>query len=242
METLPGNEQNLAQGSDMGFIQRVINLFVNPGMVFKAVREKPRWIAPALLVLLFSLGMTLYITPVIQKEQRDKMVAQMEKRNMDQDKIDEAVESLNKPWMKYMIYGSAIIGTVLIILLMAGIWLFVSKTLLAGEARYAQMLEVVSLTMLIPSVGMLIKAPIMVHKMTMNVHFSLATFMADTAKESYLYRVLMNTDFFNIWYVAVLCIGIATVSGLKLQKVWPVVVGLLVLWYLASAAFGGLMG
>lgn len=242
METNIGSGQLQSAGPEMSFIQRVINLFLNPGIVFKAVRQNPRWIPPAILVLLFSLGLTWYIMPAIQQEQKDQTISQMEKRNVDQDKIDETVASLDKPWMKYVIFGTAVVGSVVGILLLAAIWLFVAKTLLAGEARYAHMLEVVSLAMLIPSVGMLIKAPIMVHKLTMNVHFSLATFMPDSARESYLYKVLMNTDFFNIWYVAILCIGIATVSGLKVQRVWPVVVGLLLLWYLASAAFGSLMG
>lgn len=29
------------------------------------------------------------------------------------------------------------------------------------------------------------------------------------------YKFLMNTDLFNIWYIGVLCIGIAVVAGLK---------------------------
>jgi hypothetical protein len=230
-----------ANEGNMSFIQRVINVFVNPGTVFKAVREKPRWIAPAVLVLLLSLLLTWYITPVIEKEQQEKMVTQLEKRGMDQEKIDEAIQK-SQTWMKYVMYPSALIGTLLMILAMAGIWLFVAKTLLGGQAAYAHMLEVVSLSMLIPTIGALIKAPIMMHKMTMNVHFSLATFLPDSARETFLYKVLMNTDFFNIWFIAVLCIGIATVAGLKVKKSWPVVAGLLVLWYLVTAGISSMMG
>jgi hypothetical protein len=230
----PADEGNLS------FIQRVINVFMAPSKAFAAVRKNPRWISPTILVLLLSSVMTWYITPAIQKEQKERMITQLENRGMDQEQIDEAVERTQQPWMKYMIFGSALIGGFLVILAMAGVWLFVAKTLLGGETCYKHMLEVVSLSMLIPSVGMLVKAPIIRFKETMNVHFSLATFMPDSAKESLIYKFLMNTDFFNIWFIAVLCIGIAVVAGLKVQKVWPVVVGLLVLWYLATAAIGGL--
>ena len=111
-----------------------------------------------------------------------------------------------------------------------------------SAAELAQLLEVVSLSSLIPVLGMVIKIPIILSKETMNVHFSLAPFMSDSAKDTFLYKFLMNTDFFNIWYIAVLCIGIAVVGGLKVKKVWPVVVILLIVWYLATAALGNLFG
>ncbi|HOT96095.1 MAG TPA: YIP1 family protein [bacterium] len=225
---------------NLSFLQRLIQLFIKPSAAFAAVRQNPRWITPAIVVLLLTAGMTWYLTPAIQKEQRERMTAQMEKRGMDQEQIATAVEGINKPWMKYMMLGSAVVGSLLVILAMAGIWLLVAKSVLGGEACYAHMLEVVSLSMIIPTLGMLFKAPIIHYKETMNVHFSLATFMPDSSRDSFLYKFLMNSDFFNIWFIAVLCIGIAVVSGLKVQKVWPVVVGLLVVWYLASAAIGGL--
>ncbi len=225
---------------DLSFMQRLVQLFVKPSAAFAAVRQHPRWITPAIVVLLLTAGMTWYITPAIQKEQRERMTIQMEKRSIPQEQIDAAIERLDKPWMTYMMLGSAIVGSLLVILAMGGIWLLVAKSVLGGEARYAHMLEVVSLSMVIPTLGMLLKAPIIHYKETMNVHFSLATFMPDSARDSFLYKFLMNTDFFNVWFIAVLCIGIAVVSGLKVQKVWPVVVGLLVVWYLATAAIGGL--
>ena len=229
-----------ASEGNMGLLQRIINVFAAPSKSFAAVRENPRWIAPTVLVLLLSLIMTIYIARAIQKEQHEKMVTQMEDRGLDQEQIDSAIERINSPVMKYVMYGSALIGGLAVILVMGGVWLFVARTLLGGTTTYKHMLEVVSLSMLIPSVGMLLKAPIMRFKETMNVHFSLATFMPDSARESFIYKFLMNTDLFNIWYIGVLCIGIAVVAGLKVKKVWPLVVGLLVLWYLGSAAMGGL--
>lgn len=229
-----------ADEGNMGFLQRIVNVFMAPSKAFKAARQNPRWVAPAIVVLLLSAGMTWYITPAIQKEQRERMITQLEKRNMDQEQIDTALERLDKPWMKYMMLGSALVGGLLVILVMGGIWMLVAKSVLGGDTRYPQMLEVVSLSSIIPTLGMLLKAPIIRFKETMNVHFSLATFMPDASRESLLYKFLMNTDIFNLWFIAVLCIGIAVVSGLKVQKVWPVVAGLLVVWYLASAAIGGL--
>ncbi|HNW58353.1 MAG TPA: hypothetical protein PKI62_01600 [bacterium] len=70
---------------NMGFLQRIVNVFMAPSKAFKAVRKNPRWIVPAIVVMLLSAGMTWYITPAIQKEQRERMITQLEKRNMDQE-------------------------------------------------------------------------------------------------------------------------------------------------------------
>lgn len=51
--------------------------------------------------------MTIYIAPAIQKEQHEKMVTQMEDRGLDQEQIDSAIERINSPVMKYVMYGSA---------------------------------------------------------------------------------------------------------------------------------------
>jgi len=225
----------------MSFIQRVINVFVNPGKAFIAVRNKPNWIPPAMLVILLGLLMTYLIAPIAMQEQEEKTITMLEKRGMSQDQIDEALES-GQAIGKYIMYPSALIGGIVVLLLSAAIWLFVSNTLLGGQARYTQMLEVAGLSSLIATVGMFIKIPIILAQKTMNVHFSLATFLPENSKDTFLYKFLINTDLFNVWSIAVLCIGIAVVGGLKVKKVWPVVVALLIVWYLGVAALGNLFG
>jgi len=226
---------------DLSLMSRIINLFTNPSATFKAVQIRPSWLVPALIVLVLSIGSTYFLKPVILAEQHRQMVNRMEDRGMSQEQIDLAIEQGNK-FMKYTFYPFAIAGIIGVLLVTAAIWLFVSRTILGGTARYAHLLEVTAYTSLISVVGALIKLPIMLQKESINVHFSLATFMADSAKDTFLYKVLVNTDLFNIWSVALLCIGIAVVNGLKVKKVWPVVVGLLIVWYLGSAAIGKVLG
>jgi len=68
------------------------------------------------------------------------------------------------------------------------------------------------------------------------VHFSLATFMPDSSRETFLYKFLMSaTDLFSIWAMAVLSIGIAVICDLKINKVWPIVVVVNLLVFALSA-------
>ncbi|MBN2355083.1 YIP1 family protein [candidate division KSB1 bacterium] len=230
-----------AQEGDLNLIQRIINVFTNPSATFKAVKVRPSWLMPVIIVLVLSLVMTYLLQPVIIQEQRAKTITSLEERGMSQDQIDEALAQSEK-FMKYLIIPMGAIGILVALLLSAAVWLFVSKTLLGGSAQYSQMLEVSAYSSLITTLGGFIKLPIMLQKETLNVHFSLATFMSDSAKDTFIYKFLVNSDLFNIWSIAVLCIGIAIVSGLKVKKVWPVVVVLLIVWYLATAALGKLFG
>ncbi len=222
-------------------VQRIINVFTNPSVAFKAVKEKPRWVLPVIIVLVLTLIMMIFLNPIIVKEQKERTITAMEDRGMRQEQIDTALEQSQK-FMKYFSLPLAIIGTLVSLLISAAVWMFVSKTILGGSSLYSQMLEVSAYSSLITSLGGFIKLPIMLQKETINVHFSLATFMPDSAKDTFMYKFLVNTDLFNIWSIVVLCIGIAVVSGLKVKKVWPVVVAIMVIWYLATAALGKVFG
>ena len=86
------------------------------------------------------------------------------------------------------------------------------------------------------------KLPIMLSQQTINVHFSLATFLSDSAQETFLYKFLSKIELFNIWFIAVLCIGIAVMINKDAKKIWPIVAGLYLVWYLGSSAVGGFFG
>ena len=241
MENQTNQTSTPAQEGDLNIVQRIINVFTNPSTTFKAVKARPSWLVPVIIVLALTLVITILLKPVILQEQRTRTIESMENRGMSQEQIEQALKQ-SGTIMKYAFFPSALIGVLISVLISAGVWLFVSNTLLGGTARYPHMLEVSAYSSIITSLGGIIKLPIMLQKETLNVHFSLATFISDSAKNTLLYKFLANTDLFNIWSIIVLCIGIAVVGGLKVKKVWPIVVILLVIWYIATAALGKLFG
>jgi hypothetical protein len=240
------NEQGISNnattsGGEMNLIKRVIGIFTSPGQVFEAVRNKPNWLAPTLLIIAIALASVFVLKPIITKEQMARQQEMMEKRGMSEEQVEMAAEQGQK-WMSYTLYPSVIIWTFVSFLIGAAVWLFVSKTILGGGAKYVQMLAVTAYTTLIDTVGGLIKMPIMLSKETVNVHFSIATFMSEGAKETFLYKLLSKVELFNIWSIAVLCIGIAVINRLKVNKVWPWVAVIYLLWFVITAAVGGMFG
>ena len=131
---------------------------------------------------------------------------------MDQEQIDTAIERSQKV-MGVMIYVGPVLFTFLMLAIGALIWMFVSNVILGGQTTFSQLLAVNVYRTFIVLLGSLIKLPIMLSQKTLNVHFSVAAFLPDASKDTLMYKLLAQLEVFNIWSIALLCIGIAIVGN-----------------------------
>ncbi|MBN2414079.1 YIP1 family protein [candidate division KSB1 bacterium] len=226
---------------EMNLLNRIIGIFTSPGATFHAIAEKPKWVVPGIIIILLSLGTTFLLRDVILQEQRVKTEEQLLKRGIDSAQMETILDK-NQQITKIAMYPGVLVTTAVMFVIVAAIWLFVSNIVLGGQATFNQMLGVSIYRGFIPLVGGLIKAPLMISQQTLNIHFSLATFMPDEAKETFLYKLLAQIELFNVWSIIVLCIGIAVVSKLNVKKVWPWVAIIYLLWFVGTSAVSGLLG
>ncbi|NIA31796.1 MAG: hypothetical protein GWP06_18035 [Actinobacteria bacterium] len=238
------NEQELtenAQSPQMGLLSRIIGIFTSPGRTAEAIGAKPNWLVPAIIIILLMLLFTYLAKPVIIQETVTRVQQMMESKGVPQDQIDTMLNRIQTS-MGIRMFAGVTVTTALGIFIWAAVWLFISNIVLGAQASYAQMLGINVYRYFITTIGLLIKLPIMLSKQTMNVHFSLATFLPDGQKTTFLYKILMQVELFNIWAIVVLSIGIAVVSKLDTKRVWPWVVLVYVVWYVAQAALGSMFG
>ncbi len=235
------NENAESQSQQMGLLSRIIVTFTSPSRAAEAIRAKPNWLIPAIIIVLLMLIFTYVAKPIIIQETVTRVQQMMQSKGAPQDQIDTVLNRIQTSMGIRMFVGVAI-TTVLGIFIWAAIWLFISNIILGAQASYVQMLGVNVYRYFITTIGLLIKLPIMLSKQTMNVHFSLATFLPDEQKTTFLYKMLMQVELFNIWAIIVISIGIAVVSKLDTKKVWPWVVLIYVVWYVAQAALGSMFG
>jgi hypothetical protein len=90
--------------------------------------------------------------------------------------------------------------------------------------------------------GSIIKSPLILAKKTINIHFSIATFLPASSSDTFIYKLLSKVEIFNIWGIVVLCIGIAIIGRFNIKKVWPIVVGLYTAWYIITSLISGFVG
>jgi len=227
------------QSNESGPLSRMMGVFFSPKLTFASIGRKPDWLIPFIIIILLAVISVYFMQPIIISESLQKQHEKMEERGMSAEQMDTAAEQTAKV-MKFTVLPIGIVGFAFTLVLGALIWLFVGNIFLGGAAKFKHTFAVNVYRSLIPTIGGLIKLPIILSKETLNVHFSLATFMSDELRETFLYKVLMHTDIFNIWSIAVLCIGLAAIYNFNVKKVWPVVVLIYVAYYLAAAAISSL--
>ena len=241
MSSTSVTESGIQGAKDLNLISRIVNVFVAPSKTFQAVSEKPKWAWPLIISLLLTFAAMWVLTPVVMTESKSVMQEKMLERGMTQDQVDNAVAQAQK-FQKFSIAPTTLVAGLIMTFILAGIWLFVGNTVLGGSAKFAQIMGVVVYSGFIGLLGLFIKMPIMLSQQTMNVHFSLATFMVDASKDTFLYKLLANIEIFNIWTIAVYAIGIAIVAKLKIKSVWPWVLILTALYWVAAAGLGSAFG
>ena len=230
-------DREQSQERDMNLIARMINIFVAPTESFTAIREKPKWIIPFVLIILISLFSAVMLQPVLSDIQEKAMIKQYEKMGMDDAEIDDALEKATK-YAALFIYPSAVIGVAFTLAIGALVWLFFANTILGAPMTFDQAMGLNVYRYLIISLGSLVKLPIMISQNSIDVHFSPATFMASETSSGFLYKFFSHIDVFNIWSVAVLCMGLAVITRTDIKRVWPWVAALFLVYYLAQAGLG----
>ncbi|HOX85047.1 MAG TPA: YIP1 family protein [bacterium] len=243
-----------AASQDLGLISRIINVFAAPQLTFRAVQIRPAWVIPLIVLILIGVLVGEVVGPIAMREQTEKAIDMLRARDMSQEQIDAAMQAMeNNPMTKAMRHPVAralviVLVSLLSVFFLAALWLLVGKVIFEGRVTFGQMLGLVTYHSFISTLGGLIKLPLMVAKSSVDVHFSLATFLNITPTgflQNFFYALMSKIEIFSIWSLAVLAIGLAVLVSKPLKSVLPWVIGIYAIYYLGSSAFyalGAMLG
>lgn len=222
----------------LSFLARVIGVVFSPGETMARVAAAPRWLdVLALTTILMAAGFALFFSTEIGKAAYvDQAVASIE--GFGQTVNTEMYTALQRQagYAAWLQSGTMLFFSPLVTAAIAGI-LFGVFTVLGGEARYAQVLAVVSHASVISLLQQAFALPVNYLRQTMSSTTNLAVFFPDLAEGSFLASVLGFIDLFWIWYLVVLAMGLAAVYRRK----WTSVAGgLFVVYVLIGLAFAAI--
>ncbi len=124
--------------------------------------------------------------------------------------------------------------------IVSGVFLFVGNVILGGKTSFKKVLSVTAWSWLIFSLAGLVMLPLVLSQETMQISFSLATFMSDESKNTFLYLFLQKVEIFTIWWIAVYSIGLGIIYKMKTQKI-TIAVGIVYFIYaVVESAMGGM--
>lgn len=184
----------------MSYLSNLLTIFVSPVDTFKRVKSsKLAWLFPFVLLVIISLISSYFQMPAVEQTALDQFKAQPSINPADYDMYMQS--------MRVMTWVMAPL-TVAIMVFLAGVLYLLLNLIVRGEAKYMQLITMVTFAMLPGMIGGLISA-ILIYTTgaasITDISLSLGALVAD--KNSMLFHLLSLVNPFSLWGLALYVIG-----------------------------------
>lgn len=213
------------------FFNDLTGVFASPGPTIGRLMDKKRWLAVFMLILLTTAIVT-YLSYPITKVEGAKLIRDSE---MASKFSEEQLDSLDKFTPAQRLIGSLTqlpLAALMMVLAAFFVYLFFKVAGAAGNFSH-YFSGVVHASVLDVVLGGIIKAALISVKKTMLVETGLTMFFPALDFRSLPYIILSQFDFFSVWYLAALTMGIAFFAKISLKKSITIVV----LYFLFKSLF-----
>ena len=230
---------NGTEGEELSIVQKIVGIFTAPAKAFASIDLSPSWIIPLTLILAVNLVFVYFANDIILEETLVQQEEAMVERGMDAEQIDAALTQVES-WTPISVWVLSIIGPPIILAIVSGVFLFVGNVILGGTTSFKKVLSVTAWSWLIFSLAGLVMLPLVLSQETMQISFSLATFMSEESKNTFLYLFLQKIEVFTIWWIAVYSIGLGVIYKTKTQKMATAVGVVYFIYAVVASALGGM--
>ena len=210
------------QGMKGALMNRIINIFTAPTKVFTTLKEKPEWVTPFIIVLVvvaLSAAITVSVTKEAIIAKQEEM---MRERGMTEEQIEQALKVASGPVMVI----SSTIGAAVFIVIVLLVFAFLTNLLIplfGGTGAFKQVWSVVCFSALIKVPSAILKVILMAFTKSPYVTTSLALFVPGLAEDSFAYKALAGFDFFIIWEMVLVALGISITNEIEKKNAYTVV-------------------
>ena len=248
----------------MTFTEQITNLFASPGELFDNVRDTPstasNWLVPLAIFIAVTIAMsqTIFHNPSLVGQYKDQVHQGIEKKlnesiqqgKMTPEQAEQAREMGEKfsdpssPLAMGFQIGGIVIGTPIVLFLVALLYWLMGKTIIKAEQPYMKIVEVVGLTFFISTLESIVNTILVIG--LDNIHASPGLGLAvmnGFSLDNKLHVILSKINIFTIWGLAVTGIGLGHLFQRDTPKVLVLVFARWILWIvfqlLSGMQFGG---
>jgi hypothetical protein len=227
-----------APAPEMSAMQKVIGIFTAPRQTFEAIDQKPTWILPFLIALVFFLIFQILTVDIQMSERIELMEAQ---GRLTPEQLDAARTQMQGP-AKYAGLIAGPIVWLIMLVIMAAIIYVASNLMIGGDSSFKKVFAIVCWTGLIGAVSLIVMTLLILSKGTMQgVALDLTIFLNTPplgAEKSTLYRIFSKFDVFTIWQIVLWIIGISVSYKTTTKKAAVPILSLWAIWIIVSVALG----
>lgn len=222
-------------------MKNIINIFFNPAAVFSSLKERPEWFKPLVVVLIILCLLSVLTVSTTADLITAQQIDAMKERGMTDEQIEQAIQFTSGPF----IYVWTVIGTIIsiaVILLIFALLLNIFIPVAGGIGSYRIVFSVVSYSALIKIPAHLMRWILIMLKHSLQVSTSLALFFPNLNEKSFAYKLLSSFDFFVIWEMILVAIGISITNNLKRENSYILVFTIWIASIFLGIGLGGLFG
>jgi len=217
-------------------------IYSAPTKVFTKLSEKPKWLIPLIIVVIVSLLLTLVaVSKINWDEQKAKITEMMQSRNVPQERIDQTLRSMTPTTGLIRSVIAVLIFTLLGILIFTFL-LNVLIPLLGTPGSFKKTLSVTTNSALVRIPGAVVKAILIFIKGSPEVYTSLVLLFPKMQHKGFLFNFLARIDFFAIWELILVGLGLKVLFNISGKKTYYIVFGLWLLYIIVSSIFPARFG
>ncbi|MEO0114986.1 MAG: YIP1 family protein [candidate division WOR-3 bacterium] len=215
----------------------LFNIYTSPNSFFTKIAEKPKWLIPLILVVVFSVLLSLVaITKTDWETQKTKVRELLEKRNVPPEQIEKIVAAINPKTGLVRGLIAVLIITPLGILIFTTI-LNLMIPLLGTSGSFKKTLAVTTNSALIRIPSAIVKVVLMLLKGSSDVTTSLILFFPKMSDKGFIYGLFSRIDFFTIWELFLVALGLKILFNIPGKKTYYTVFGIWLLYVIISSIF-----
>jgi hypothetical protein len=203
-------------------MNRLLDIYFAPKNVFTKLKENPRWLSPFIIVLVviaITAAVTVGMTKDMITQQQRKG---LEERGLPEEQIEQIMSFSQGPFPLIIAIVGTSLGYAVIIMLFTLIINFLIRPF-GGNPMYRTVFSVVCFASLIKIPAAILKMILVVITKSPYVTTSLVLFVPSLAKTSFAYQFLAGFDFFIIWEMILVAIGISITNELKQKNAYILV-------------------
>lgn len=221
----------------MKWLNDILGTYYQPDKVFESMKDKPRWLIPLIVSVVFTLIATAIILPTIVMPEQAANIARNPDIPAEQLEAIQAKMSGPIPLIAGLTSNLILMPAGMLLVGLIFWWIF---SMLGFKAKFIEMFAVAVFGSLINIPGAILKVPLMFLKETSKVSTSLGLMLPAEMDTGFLVRLLNHIDFFTIWSLVVMAIGFSVFSGAPRKKSYWTVFACWAVFILILSAVGGL--
>ena len=222
---------------ELGIIERMLRTFHAPSETFAAMKHSHSWhdwFVPSLVVAVVTLISAVFLMPVMEQLSAEAMSQMMRDVPPEQQQM---MEGMKGP-LQVVGVIAAFFLVFLWLVVVGALLLLLSNFILGGNATFSQMMGVFAYASLIGVVQTVIVTPWIMTAESIEVYTGLGILLSGPPS-TFLSHLVAGIDFFTIWQIIILAIGMATMADLDSRRS---LIALLVTWGVYLIGKAGLSG